>query len=248
VEAIRPPKILNASDQIARHLRGLIVGGELPLGAKLPAEGELATTFDVSRATVREALRTLSAQNLIRTTRGPGGGSQVAAPTLGNMTELLESNLRLLVDAEDVTVSELLDARQTLEVPATRLAAEHRSDEGLRRLESTLVADSGELSTGDQFELHRDFHAAILDACGNRLLALATQPIFVVLQTRLARTRAERGFQESITKDHHAIAAAVADGDSERAALEMTKHLEFLRPHYEQIWQPSGRGRATSRA
>jgi DNA-binding FadR family transcriptional regulator len=238
---IPPPTILNASAQVAQHLRGMIVRGELPLGTKLPTELELAESFGVSRATVREALRTLGAQNMIRTTRGAHGGSQVAAPSLGSMTEVLQSNLALLLEADDVTLSDFLEARQTLEVPAVRLAAENRSDADLARLEETLVQDAGALSTGDQFELHRDFHATILDACGNRLLALATQPIFVVLQTRVARSRASRDFQASITRDHHAIADAVREGDPDRAAREMEQHLNLLRSHYERIWEPSTR-------
>jgi GntR family transcriptional repressor for pyruvate dehydrogenase complex len=240
-QPIRPPEILSASAQVARHLREMIVRGELSLGAKLPTEAELADSFGVSRATVREALKTLGAQNMIRTTRGAGGGSRVTAPTFGSMTEVLQSNLALLFDANDVTLSELLEARQTLEVPATRLAAERRTEEHVRRLEATLVNDSGALSSGDRFELHRDFHALILEASGNRLLTLATEPIFVVLRTRIARSRADGEFQAAITEDHHAIAGAVRDGDPERATREMERHLELLRGHYERIWRPSSR-------
>jgi DNA-binding FadR family transcriptional regulator len=233
---IQAPKVLSAREQVARHLRELIVSGDLPLGARLPSEEQLADTFGVSRATVREALRTLSAENLIQTTRGQSGGSRVAAPSLGNLAATLESNIRLLVAADGVSLPELLEARQTLEVPATSLAAARRDDQDLARIRASLVANHKALPTSDQFDRHREFHAAVLEACGNRLLSLSAQPIFVVLQTRLAGRREDPAFQGSINQQHHAIVEAIEQQDTERAAVEMAQHLDFLRPHYERIW------------
>jgi DNA-binding FadR family transcriptional regulator len=234
--AIHAPKVLSAREQVALHLRSLIVNGDLPVGARLPSEGQLGESFGVSRATVREALRTLAAENLIETTRGSSGGSRVAAPSLGNLANTLESNIRLLVAAEDVTLPELLEARQTLEVPATRLAATRRDDEDLERMQAALVAEDAGASSTEQFAQHRDFHAAILGACGNRLLGLSAQPIFVVLQTHLGGRRDDPTFQDTINVHHLAIVAAIERQDAELAAHEMSRHLDFLRPHYERIW------------
>lgn len=66
------------SVQIADALREAIVEGRLEVDARLPSESELAARFGVSRPTVREALKRLAAQNLIRTTRGTQGGAFVA--------------------------------------------------------------------------------------------------------------------------------------------------------------------------
>ena len=233
---IHVPKILTAREQVARHLRELIVTGDLPLGARLPSEEQLAESFGVSRATVREALRMLSAENLIETTRGAAGGTRVVAPTFGSLAETLESSIRLLVAAEDVSLSELFEARQTVEVPASSLAADRRSEEDLERMRSALVPHGVDVPTTDQFERHRDFNGAVLAACGNRLLGLSAQPIFVVLQTRLVGRREDPAFQEAINQHHHAIVESIERGDSEGAAVEMAHHLDFLRPHYERIW------------
>ena len=234
--AFHAPKVLSAREQVALHLRQLIVNGDLLVGARLPTEEQLGEMFGVSRATVREALSTLAAENLIETTRGSAGGSRVAAPSLGNLADTLESNIRLLVAAEDVTLPELLEARQTLEVPAMSLAAARRDDDDLERMHAALVAEDANVSSSDQFAQHRDFHAAILEACGNRLLGLSAQPIFVVLQTRLGGRRDDPAFQDSINVHHLAIVEAIERQDAERAALEMARHLDFLRPHYERIW------------
>ena len=234
---ISAPKVLSAREQVARHLRRLIFDGELAVGARLPSEERLGEMFGVSRATVREALRTLAAENLIETTRGSSGGSRVAAPSLGSLAATLESNMRLLVAAEDVTLPELLEARRTLEVPATSLAAARRDDEDLGRMRAALVAEDADVTSSRQFDLHRDFHAAVLGACGNRLLGLSAQPIFVVLQTRLGGRRDDPAFQDSINVHHLAIVEAIEQQDAERAAFEMARHLDYLRPHYERIWR-----------
>ncbi|MGH3039100.1 MAG: FadR/GntR family transcriptional regulator, partial [Gaiellaceae bacterium] len=73
-------RVRKAYEQVNDQLRELIVSGELAPGERLPNEAVLAREFGVSRATVREALRILTAQNLIRTTKGAGGGSYVTLP------------------------------------------------------------------------------------------------------------------------------------------------------------------------
>src|SRR6185437_1079062 len=66
---------VKAYEQVAGVLHGRVVAGELEPGSRLPTEAMLATEFGVSRATVREALRQLDAQSLIRTSKGATGGS-----------------------------------------------------------------------------------------------------------------------------------------------------------------------------
>src|SRR5438105_3541510 len=75
---VRPIRL--AFQQVADQLRELIVHGELGPGTRLPSEPELATQFLVSRSTIREALRMLSSQQLITTSRGVGGGSYITHP------------------------------------------------------------------------------------------------------------------------------------------------------------------------
>ena len=75
-----------------------------------------------------------------------------------------------------MTFSELLEARQTLEGPATSLAAQHRSEEDMRRLESTLVDDSRELSAGDQFDTREHHAIAAAVAEGGRTASRSGSP------------------------------------------------------------------------
>src|SRR3954454_1590215 len=119
----RVRRIRQASEQVADQLRSLILGGELPAGAKLPTEQGLAAEFGVSRATVREALIGLSAEGLLRTVKGVNGGSFVMTPTPDRVSDALNLAVTLLSQTNGVTLDELLEIRMFLEVPATRLAA-----------------------------------------------------------------------------------------------------------------------------
>ena len=226
-----------AYEQIAAVLRGRVVAGELEPGHRLPTETMLATEFGVSRATVREALRQLDAQSLIRTSKGATGGSYVTLPSAGHLSASLRSGIGLLADAQDVSLDELLEARELLEVPAARLAARRRQEHDLERLRAAIPGRPLELGAQEQFAHNADFHSVVLEASGNVLLAIAAQPVFDVLQTRLARSTLGSRFHRTINTHHRAIAAAIEAGDEVTAGGEMLAHVQYLRPFYEKAWR-----------
>jgi DNA-binding FadR family transcriptional regulator len=230
-------RVRKAYEQVNDQLRELIVSGELAPGERLPNEAVLAREFGVSRATVREALRILTAQNLIKTTKGAGGGSYVTLPTVDHISEFLRGNLNLLSESEHVTLEEFLELRELIEVPAARLAAERASADDVERLGGTIPEEPLQMTTQEQFAYNKGFHTVIVEACGNTLLYIATQPVFTVLQTHLARSTLGRGFHSSINEHHRAILAAIAAGDADAAGEQMRAHLEYLRPAYERAWR-----------
>ena len=235
--------MLKAYEQVADRLRQLIVGEELARGERLPNELQLADEFGVSRATVREALRLLAAQSLIRTAKGVGGGSYVTAPSAENVSESLRSGLGLMTSSADVTLEELLEVRDLLEVPAARLAALRRSDGHLERLRAAIPGEPLRLGTQEQFVHNADFHSTVIDASCNTLLSIAAEPVFAVLQTRLSRSRLGQRFHRSVNDHHREIAAAIESAEEQAAGELMHEHLGFLRPYYEQAWRGVG-GRA----
>jgi DNA-binding FadR family transcriptional regulator len=230
-------RVRKAYEQVNDQLRELIVSGGLAPGERLPNEAVLAREFGVSRATVREALRILAAQNLIRTTKGAGGGSYVTLPTVDHISEFLHGSLNLLSEAERVSLEDLLEVRELVEVPAARLAAQRSTDEDVERLRESIPESPLRMTTQEQFAYNKTFHTVIVEACGNMLLYIAVQPVFTVLQTHLARSTLGKGFHRSVNEHHHRIVEAVEAGDADGAASEMHAHLEFLRPAYERAWR-----------
>jgi DNA-binding FadR family transcriptional regulator len=224
-------------EQIAEQLRTLVVGGTLQPGARLPNEAVLAREYGVSRATLREALRSLTAQDLIRTAKGAGGGSFVTSPSVEHVSSFLHSSITLMADANDVSLENLLETRELLEVPAARLAAARCTSEELERLRKTIPDKPLRMGPDQQFVYNQDFHSVVIDCCDNALLAIASQPIFGILQRNLARTKLGVRFHRAINDQHRAIAAAIEAGDADAAGGEMHAHLEFLRPYYERAWR-----------
>lgn len=230
-------RVRKAYEQVNDQLRELIVSGQLAPGERLPNEAVLAREFGVSRATVREALRILTAQNLIRTTKGAGGGSYVTLPTVDHISEFIRGNLNLLSESEHVTLEEFLELRDLIEVPAARLAALRARDEHLDRLRESIPDQPLKMTTQEQFVYNKGFHTVIVEACGNTLLYIAAQPVFTVLQTHLARSTLGRSFHRAINEHHLRIHEAISAGDASGAEDEMRKHLEYLRPAYERAWR-----------
>jgi GntR family transcriptional repressor for pyruvate dehydrogenase complex len=225
------------SDAVAGRLRDLVFDGALQPGVRLPNETALAQEFGVSRPTLREALRSLAAQDLIRTAKGAGGGSYVTLPSRLGVSRFLHSSLTLMAGAEDISLDELLEARELLEVPAARLAATRIDAAGLERLREQIPHEPMRLPATEQFAYNQDFHSVVIEASGNTLLSIAAQPIFGVLQRNLARSRLGARFHRLVNDEHVAIAAAIAAGDADAAAAEMQGHLRHIRPYYEQAWR-----------
>ncbi|MFI6322003.1 FadR/GntR family transcriptional regulator [Nonomuraea sp. NPDC050556] len=216
-----------AYENLAADLRDRIVAGELRPGDRLPVEPELSTRYGVSRSTVREALRLLASQNLISTVRGVSGGSFVVAPRPEQISDYLRTGFGLLAADTQITVDQLLEIRDLLEVPATGLAAVRRSEADLDELRGTLFDVPGE-----RYEQNKRFHAVLLRASGNPLLEVVARPIFQVLDERFLRERAPGTFWNDVDRDHREILALVEAGDEAGAREAAHAHLGHLRGTY----------------
>jgi GntR family transcriptional regulator, transcriptional repressor for pyruvate dehydrogenase complex len=235
-----------AHEQVAAQIRQSIMSGELAPGARLPNETDMAATFGVSRTTIREALGGLVGQGLIVKTRGLTGGSYVAEPSVNQLAETLQIGLHLLGRSEGISVEEFVEIRRMLEIPAARLAAERRTDDDLAQLATTIPSDEqshpDSRSHRSRDDLHRHradrwFHTAVIDICRNRLLTLAAEPIFIVLQQQMMARRYGVSYHREIVAQHREIAAAIAAGHADRSAELMGEHLEWLRPSYRMVWR-----------
>jgi DNA-binding FadR family transcriptional regulator len=237
----RPPvqlrPVRKAYEQIADQFRDLILVGELDPGARLPSEAQLASQLGASRATVRESLRLLAAEGLIRTVRGTRGGSYVARPTIDEISGFLRANINLLSRTDGLTLDELLEARTLFEVPAVGLASERGTPDGVARLRALIPPEPDGLEPGEQFVLNRDFHSRIVDMSRNRLLVLGAQPVFSALQSRLSRSVHDTVFHQTVAVHHLGLVAAIERGDADAAANAMAAHLQWLRPAYERAWR-----------
>ncbi|CBS88336.1 FadR/GntR family transcriptional regulator [Azospirillum lipoferum] len=232
---------VSAAKQIADSLRAAIMDGRLKVDERLPTEEELAQRFKVSRPTVREALKRLAAQHLIRSRRGPTGGNFVASPAPEDAARSLANATTLMVAVGDIGLDDMATARLELEGVCCRLAAA-RGDAELAAPLATMreeLARQGEAALTDEEFCASDvrFHRALVDAAGNALLSYlmhavveALQPVSNMIIYRVREREAILGFHARLlqsleTRNAEAATAALGDlvdytRDRYREALE----------------------------
>lgn len=225
-------RVLPAYQQVADQLLDLVITGSLAPGDRLPPEASLAGIFGVSRSTVREALRVLASRDIVTTTRGTTGGTFVSRVEPGQVTDYLETSLGLMSGGNDLSVADMLEARELLEVPAARLAAERREEHHLFALREAIDREVHSRGRTGKFREHRSFHAAVVEATGNGLLTVMTAPIFRVLQARFLNPDVDAAFWNQVDADHQEIYDAIRTGDGAIAGRAMHEHLQRLRPAY----------------
>ncbi|OZB12700.1 MAG: GntR family transcriptional regulator [Rhodobacterales bacterium 34-62-10] len=164
------PKDLSA--QIAAAIRDEIVSGKLIVDARLPSESELAEHFAVSRPTVREALKRLAAQSLIRTQRGATGGAFVNRLSFEQAYGQQITTSTLLLSMNEVSFDVACEARFTLERACAPLAAARRGAVHLDRMAFEIARQSQPtLSDEDFCASDVAFHRALVDAACNPVLS-----------------------------------------------------------------------------
>lgn len=228
--------------QIAQQLRQAILEGRLKADQRLPTEDELAARFSVSRPTIREALKRLAAQNLIRSRRGPTGGTFVTHPSLEEATHSLTEAATLLVGMGDFTLSDIAEARHEMESICARLACARRTPDHLARM-ATEIARQRDPDLPDTGFCASDvaFHRALVDACGNPMIGFmmsavveAVQPVSNMVIVRF-RDRALAASQ------HEAVYDAIKARDEAAAEAAVGTMMATLRDQYEkaQTWRAS---------
>lgn len=182
--------------QIAKALHDSILAGELTADDRLPSESDLAETFDVSRPTVREALKRLAAQSLIRTERGAFGGAFVRRLSYEEAQDQHATTSRLLLSINEIGFEVACEARYAMEKSCTALAAQRRSADDLAAMRAEIHRQSQPALSDEAFcASDVALHRSLVDAAGNPILSYqlagaveAMQPLMNMI-TFTARSR-----------------------------------------------------------
>jgi len=220
-----------SSEQIAFEIRRFIAQHGLRPDDRLGTETELASEFGVSRPTLREALRLLASSHLVRVSRGPGGGVFVASTQNEGIGRNLSESIATMLEAESVSLVELVEARIHLEVPLAGLAAENATEETAAELEAAIAdaTSNRDHPASDEFRLaDARFHRAIARTAGNELLRAFTSWTLDVLQPLLVAQVGETIDGDTILRQHRAIARAIRRKQPAAAQRAMRRHLEYV--------------------
>jgi GntR family transcriptional regulator, transcriptional repressor for pyruvate dehydrogenase complex len=223
-------QIRDASEQVAVQIQHHIQRQGLGPDDFLGREEDLATEFGVSRPTLREALRLLASGNLIRATKGPGGGIFVARTADRGISRSLSDSISMMLETGAVTLDELMDTRIVLEVPLARVAASEADAATRERLRRAVDEEAG--ADGDAEVLAATdmaIHRAVADAGRNRMIHALTDWIFEVAQPSLNEVLQPAITDAEVLVQHRALVEAIEAGDPERAERAMDDHLGYLR-------------------
>ena len=202
---------------LARNLLEKLASGKYPVGARLPAERELAATYNVSRPTVREAMIALEVQGIVEVRVGSG------------------AYVRRLPGKEDIpgfniTAFELTEARLIFEGEAAALAANQITDQELAEIERLVDAIAQEnLEANGTERADRDFHLAIARATRNTAIYNAIEHLWDLRsaspEAALLHEKARTANIKPVVDEHTAVLGALRNRDPAAARAAMRAHL-----------------------
>jgi GntR family transcriptional regulator, transcriptional repressor for pyruvate dehydrogenase complex len=214
--SFEPVRGVRLYETVVSQILDLIAIGEIAPGAQLPPERELATRLGVSRNVLREAFRVLEVRGIVHSRQG--GGRVIRDHNIATAIPAEGVVLRL----EGEVISDILEARELLEVQVVRLAAKRA---GPARLEVI-----GRTCDGQTWADNVAFHTAIAAATGNfmleRLVRLQMEMLDAAHQREHYRSPADT---RRLLAEHRTIAAAIAARDPDAAEAAMRKHFQHTR-------------------
>ena len=232
---LSPMQVPKASAVLADDLRERILHGEFPEHTALPPERELVIQTGMSRTTVREALRILEVQGLVRIKTGRAGGAFVQRPG----EESLAGTVNLLIRGRRIRLAALLETRAAIEPACAELAATHRTDDDLVALERADAAIAADGSPVEFLQADADWHVAVAVASHNELL----NGFMLALSRATSRSTDHQDFVDDEVRTttvhaHRTITRAIEQRDAAAAFRRMQRHV---RAHAEEVAEADAR-------
>ncbi|GAB2985471.1 FadR/GntR family transcriptional regulator [Actinotalea caeni] len=217
---------MSLTDEAIEKIKGMIVSGELRPGDRLPVEKSLADRLGLSRNSLREAVRALTALRVLETRQGAGTFVTSLAPGL-----VLDAVSFIVNFHDPQTAVHFVGVRRILDAEAAARASVRITDDELAELREIherlcVVARHQPIDTDKLIELDRKFHSRIASACGNpALAALADMLGGQTVSARALRLSALETTASNALVEHEQILEALQDRDPERARLRAGIHV-----------------------
>lgn len=210
---------------IVGEIEKKIVTNELKEDSKLPSERELAAHYDVSRNVVREALTELRVKGLV--TIKPGKGVYVTRPNEEIVTESLQRVLR----SNEVTLENILDVREKLEILIIEKAVEHAQSKCINELKQIYDRMEDKKHAVFKFiESDADFHLRLAKSTQNKALYVLIHSFFDLTERELFKITTYTPSSVHDAQRHHALLIeAIEMKDKELAVSVIKEHMGLLR-------------------
>lgn len=214
---------------VARNIEAKIMSGQWAIGDRVPSETKMASDFGVHRSTVREAVRVLEQNGLVR--RHDGGKLlYVTAPREADISARITAAIVL----HEISFRELWESMRCFEPVLAECAARRIDDETLHLLQDNLDRTRANLEDRQALvQLDIAFHQIVARASRNRALQLCRQPISQLFYPSFSRVLTSRSAGERLLVAHGNIVQALRNRDAPGAKSWMDKHIVDFRRGYE---------------
>jgi len=221
-DMFRSVRTRRVSDLISQQLEAAIFSGRLKPGDRLPPERELVDRFEASRASVREAVRTLELAGLVAIRPGAGGGAYVTQPDF----DLVANALRTMLRAGRFELTELYQARLLLEPGVAEIAARVADAEDIALLRASLQEGRDLLARRAQTApASYNFHFLLAKASKSNLLLMLISSLMDLVHKSDQASGPRPNLSPPIVRAHEAIVDAVERHDAEEARRLTADHL-----------------------
>ena len=207
------------SKQVSDKLESMIEAGEYPVGERIPTEPELMDIFKVSRNTIREAVQSLTWVGILEIKQGDGTYVRASNRFRANMKHKYSQ----------VSVQDIREARNAIEVTIAHLAAERRTDEDVQLMSEALSRrESLSTDTKENTTADLEFHLAVAQACHNRILLDLYQSIADYIESHIIERRHDSDFSlEEIDELHEQLYQAIIDKNPDAASNSVQRILNI---------------------
>ena len=218
----QPIKQKKISTKIAEQIKTLITSGDLKPGDALPPERELVKVFNVSRASLREALNALAGMGFLEISHKHR--TIVKSLASGRITDPLHHLLK-----EDIqTVFELIEVRKAVESWSAYHAAIRATDDEIANLENSIESMRIKIEQGiSPLEDDANFHLAISEATHNKIQTHLMFSIYDILKESLGKYYEQVEMRE-VYEQHCKVVEAIKKRDSALASRRMHEHLDYV--------------------
>ncbi|TDD18661.1 FadR family transcriptional regulator [Kribbella turkmenica] len=216
----RPVQPVRAYQRIVEQVEEALARGDLAPGQRLPSERELVAQFEVSRSTVREALRVLESNGVVRSRPGDPNGPEI----LPFSQSALRKQMVRLARVDELTLSELIGFRMIMDGAAIQVASRLRTPEQLAELEQTLVAMRAAIDVDFEAFSEADlaFHDMIAQISRNSLIQTCNEVVrgvvLSLISDKVAHARNSRALMLESLQHHAEVVDAIRAGDGHAAA------------------------------
>jgi DNA-binding FadR family transcriptional regulator len=217
-----PIKTQQAFKKISEKIKKAIFDGELKPGDRLPSEISLAKQFQVSRQTVREALRLLEMSGFITIRRGSTGGPIIENTVLHAVSNAMNNAIRM----QDFTLNDLTTARLETEKSLIKYVVKNADQADIDALSENIVKSKRNADEGiPYFPDFADFHILLAKASKNPVFTVVIESILALGVEYVSRIGRDEENTMVTIAEHENILKAIIEKDADKAIRLMENHV-----------------------